>query len=54
MYLQMGGDRLLHVGVCCKYLPSQMLLKVSKEMKITGREFGTVERMGHKPLSIAL
>ena len=27
-------DSLLHVGVCCKFLASQLLLKASKEMEI--------------------
>ena len=31
-----GGDSLLHVSVCCKFLSSQVLLKGSKEMEISG------------------
>jgi len=31
-----GGDSLLHTGICCKSLVSQVLLKGSKEMVFTG------------------
>ena len=31
-----GGDRLLHVIVCCKLLARQMILKGSKETEISG------------------
>lgn len=33
------GDILLHIGVCCKQLASQALLKMSKEMEISGTPY---------------
>ena len=34
--LYSGGDSLLHVGICCKQFVSQVLLKGSNEIEITG------------------
>jgi hypothetical protein len=34
-----------HVGICCKSLDIQMLLKGSKEMEMTGREIRPVGRV---------
>jgi len=32
--VQLGHDKFLHVGVCCKLFASQMLFERSKEMHI--------------------
>ena len=45
---------MLHVGTCCKFLASQVLLKVSTETKITVHKIGTVGRMVHNFLSVVL
>ena len=34
--LKLGGDCLLHVGICCKSLSSRMFLTGSKNLEITG------------------
>jgi len=34
--LWLGGDGLLHTGICCKSFVSQVLLKGSKEMDLLG------------------
>jgi hypothetical protein len=47
-----GGDSLLHVGICCKSIASQMLLKVFKEMEIIGHEKGTARRVVHNIRSV--
>jgi hypothetical protein len=45
---------LLHVGVCCKSLVSQALLKGTKDMDIIGPDIGTVRTIVHYlPLSAA-
>jgi hypothetical protein len=54
MCLYPGGYSLLNIGVWCKLLASQMLLKGCKEMEITGLQLGTVERMVHNFAAIVL
>jgi len=39
--------QLLHVGVCCKSLTSQVPLKGPKELEIAGHEMWTVRRLVH-------
>jgi len=39
--------QLLHVGVCCKSLTSQVLLKGPKKLEVTGHEMWTVRSLVH-------
>ena len=36
---------MLHVSVCCKSLASQVIVKGSRALEITGYEIGAVERV---------
>jgi hypothetical protein len=47
--LQEGYDSLLHVGVCCQSLASQVLLKEPKEMQITRRVIWRAGSAVHSP-----
>ena len=38
--LQPGGDSLIHVGICCKSLATEVVLKGSKRMRIDRRKVG--------------
>jgi hypothetical protein len=49
----MRCQNLLHVGVYRKSLASQVFLKGSEEIQITGREIGTVGRAVHNHLAVA-
>jgi len=43
--LQPGSDSLLHIGICCKSLDSQRLLKGTKEMEMAGCKIRTAVRV---------
>ena len=47
-WLQLGGDSLLHVGVCCKLLASQEFIKGSKQWKLQGVSLRLLGRVEHK------
>jgi hypothetical protein len=42
-----GSDRLLHIGMPCKSLDSQVQLKGTKEMEIAGCKIRTVRKVVH-------
>jgi hypothetical protein len=49
----MRCQSLLHVGVYCKSLAGQVLIKGSGEIEITGREIETLEKVVPDLLAIA-
>jgi len=40
-----GGDSMLYVGICCRSLAWQVLLKQSKEVEVTGHEIGILRKV---------
>jgi hypothetical protein len=45
--MQSGDEGLLHVGLSCKLLVSQLLIYGTKETEITGRETETTVKLFH-------